>query len=614
MTSLCSFAQTVIPITVTVTPGTASVTGGGTQQFMATVLNTANPSVTWTVNGVAGGNAALGTISAKGLYTALPTIAGQVVRVITAVSQADKTKSGSANLTLLPVTISLLPGPVTLLDGQTQQFTATVANTANTAVTWLVNGVAGGSATTGTITAQGLYSAPPIIAAAVTAAAVKAVSQADTTRVATAYVTLKGVGVTVAPTAVSLTGAGKQQFTATLENSPNPGLIWRVNGIAGGNATVGTVSATGLYQAPTVIASQTIVRVLAVSQLDIRKAAIANVTLLPVAITATPLTATLIGGGTQQFAVSVLNTSNTAVVWKVNGVVGGNAALGAITTAGLYSAPASLASATTVTVAAVSQADPTKSATAQVTITPVVVKPVTIAVTPATVSLNTSATQQFAVSVLNTTNTAVVWKVNGVVGGNAALGTISTAGLYSAPASLAAKTTVTVAAVAQADPTKSATAQVTITPVVVKPVTIAVTPVTASLTTGATQQFAVVVLNTANIAVVWKVNGVIGGNATLGTIGASGLYSAPASLAGKTTVTVAAVAQADTTKSATAQVTVTPPPPTTAGNAFYVAATGNDANPGTLASPGRPSRTRPPPARYNRETSSTYAEAPTRKR
>jgi len=109
-------------------------------------------------------------------------------------------------------------------------------------------------------------------------------------------------------------------------------------------------------------------------------------------------------------------------------------------------------------------------------------------------------------TVLNTSNIAVVWKVNGVVGGNATLGTISTAGLYTAPASLAATTTVTVAAVSQANTAKSATAQVTVTPAAVKPITITVTPTTASLSTGATQQFSVAVLNTANTAVVWKVS------------------------------------------------------------------------------------------------------------
>jgi len=47
--------------------------------------------------------------------------------------------------------------------GSTQQFTATVTNTTNTAVTYQVNGVAGGTASTGTISTTGLYTPPTTI-------------------------------------------------------------------------------------------------------------------------------------------------------------------------------------------------------------------------------------------------------------------------------------------------------------------------------------------------------------------------------------------------------------------------------------------------------------------
>jgi uncharacterized protein (DUF1800 family) len=47
--------------------------------------------------------------------------------------------------------------------GSTVQLSATVTNTSNTAVTWQVNGVAGGSSATGTISATGLYTPPATI-------------------------------------------------------------------------------------------------------------------------------------------------------------------------------------------------------------------------------------------------------------------------------------------------------------------------------------------------------------------------------------------------------------------------------------------------------------------
>jgi uncharacterized protein (DUF1800 family) len=47
--------------------------------------------------------------------------------------------------------------------GSTTQLTATVTNSSNTAVTWQVNGVAGGSITTGTVSSSGLYTPPAAI-------------------------------------------------------------------------------------------------------------------------------------------------------------------------------------------------------------------------------------------------------------------------------------------------------------------------------------------------------------------------------------------------------------------------------------------------------------------
>src|SRR5207248_9392556 len=86
-----------------------------------------------------------------------------------------------------------------------------------------------------------------------------------------------------------------------------------------------------------------------------------------------------------------------------------------------------------------------------------------------------------------------------------------------------------------------------------------------------------------NTAVTWQVNGVTGGNATVGTISSAGLYTAPAAVQSTTTVTVTAVSQADAITSASAQVTISP----ITGMAFYVSTTGSDSNPGTLSSPWR---------------------------
>src|SRR5579859_6916113 len=61
--------QAATGVSVTISPVRGSVTISQTQQFTATVTGSANTAVTWQVDGTPGGSAALGTISAAGLYT-----------------------------------------------------------------------------------------------------------------------------------------------------------------------------------------------------------------------------------------------------------------------------------------------------------------------------------------------------------------------------------------------------------------------------------------------------------------------------------------------------------------------------------------------------------------
>src|SRR5579884_2969875 len=94
---------------------------------------------------------------------------------------------------------------------------------------------------------------------------------------------------------------------------------------------------------------------------------------------------------------------------------------------------------------------------------------VSVSISPSTVTLATLATQQFTATVSGNANTAVTWEVNGVSGGNSTAGLISTTvlgtaneALFVAPTSVPSPATVSVTAVSQADPTKSASATVTI--------------------------------------------------------------------------------------------------------------------------------------------------------
>ncbi|WP_260704739.1 DUF1800 domain-containing protein [Edaphobacter flagellatus] len=95
-------SSTPTPPAVTVTvSGNSQARIGTTVQYTATVANNPNTTVTWQVNGVAGGATATGTISASGLYTPPTALPNPNTVTITAISQAVSTASGSLTATLL---------------------------------------------------------------------------------------------------------------------------------------------------------------------------------------------------------------------------------------------------------------------------------------------------------------------------------------------------------------------------------------------------------------------------------------------------------------------------------------------------------------------------------
>jgi hypothetical protein len=152
----CAGTSSKIAISVSVTPPTASVDAGKTQQFTATVTGTSNTAATWSV----GGGASNGTISSGGLYTAPTTVPVPATVSVTATSQADSTKSASASVMVInstSVSVSVSPSSATVANFGTQQFAATVNGAPSTAVTWEVDGVAGGNQTVGFISTSGLF-------------------------------------------------------------------------------------------------------------------------------------------------------------------------------------------------------------------------------------------------------------------------------------------------------------------------------------------------------------------------------------------------------------------------------------------------------------------------
>jgi hypothetical protein len=341
-----------------ISPSSATITTGATQQFTVTINGTTDKSASWDVDGVQSGNATVGTITSAGLYTA-PTTPG--THRIGVTSMADSAKGAHATVTVIaPPTISVAvtPATVTVAGDSTVQFKADVSGVANTAVNWLVDGIAAGNVSSGTITTVGLYTAP----AAPGTHRVSAISVAEPAAMGSATVVVtSAIAVTVSPSSVSLAASAQQQFTAIVTGTANATVAWFVDGIAGGQSTTGSITASGLYSAPSTSGTHT---VKAISTADPTKSGTAAVTVTApteVTVAVKPRTVSLTFTQTQQYTATVAGASNTSVNWLVDGVAGGNSTVGTISSSGIYTPTAGIGKHT---ITAVSSADTTKAAAA----------------------------------------------------------------------------------------------------------------------------------------------------------------------------------------------------------------------------------------------------------
>ena len=187
------------PVSVSVSPTTASVQTGASQQFTATVQNTANTNVSWQVNGVVGGDSTHGTISTSGLFTAPASVPSPATVTVTAVSQADPTKSASATVTVTSASVSI------------SGVQAAAISNSSTYVLWSTNVPANSQVDYGTTTAYG--TSTPL----------------DSTSVTNHSVSLSGLAaVTLYHYRVRSGGIVSGDFTVTTRNVP-PATVWNAS-------------------------------------------------------------------------------------------------------------------------------------------------------------------------------------------------------------------------------------------------------------------------------------------------------------------------------------------------------------------------------------------------
>ncbi|HWH57843.1 MAG TPA: putative Ig domain-containing protein [Terriglobales bacterium] len=251
-------------VTVQVSPTSATVNSGATQQFSAIVSGSTNTNVTWSTSA--------GSISSTGVLTA-PSVTAISYVTVTATSAAAGDSKASAIVTVNPptstntsITVSLNPTSATITSGGTQQFLAAVSGTSNTSVIW--------SASAGSISTNGLLTAPSVSASTSVTITAKSAVHPDSKAYATVAVnpstsspTPTSVSVNVTPGSAVVQTSGTVQFSASVSGSTNTGVTWK--------AGLGTINSSGLYTAPTSGGTDTVI---ATSQADTTKAASATVT------------------------------------------------------------------------------------------------------------------------------------------------------------------------------------------------------------------------------------------------------------------------------------------------------------------------------------------------
>lgn len=254
-------------------------------------------------------------------------------------------------------------------------------------------------------------------------------------------------------------------------------------------------------------------------------------------------------------SVSLTSTNATSIYYTING------STPTCSSGSLYSAPITIAASTTINAIGCNTAGSSSVATFVFMITP----PPTATLTASATSILTGGSGTLTIASTNTTGCTIP-----------GIGTVTTNGTV--PISPMATTTYTLTCTGPGGSSTPVSVTVTVTPV-----TITLTPPTVTLASGAQQQFTATVAGgitpAANFA------------ATGGTITSAGLFTAPVIAAGLSpaVITVTATSVADTTKSATAAVTVNPvqpigrTPPSgswqlTGPNGGYITAFGVDPN------------------------------------
>src|ERR1019366_3096223 len=292
------------------------------------------------------------------------TVSSATSVTVTAISAADSTKSAAAMISLAPppltITTSTLPGGTA-----GAPYSASLAVTGGTGpYSWSVQSgklapglnLGASGIISGRPSTAGVYSVTMQVLDITGHKLLKSFNLAIAAALVITSVTLpNGTAETPYSATLSATGGGAPYSWSVVSGDLPPDVT-----LASGGTFAGTPSTAGSYNF-TVLAQDS-VGARATKALGI------SLAVPTVSVSVSPAAANLSAGQTQQFTANVLGTKKTGVVWQVNGVDGGGAGTGSISSIGFYTAPSTIASSFPVKVRAVSQSNPSDTAQSIVTL------------------------------------------------------------------------------------------------------------------------------------------------------------------------------------------------------------------------------------------------------
>src|SRR2546428_699411 len=327
--------------------------------------------------------------------------------------------------------------------------------------------------------------------------------------------------VAVSPASAALQVGQTVQLAATPQDTSGNPLAGRVVTWASSNAAVAPVTASGLATA-VAVGSATITAT-SEGKTGTSAVAVANVPVASVGVT--PASATVQAGQTVQLAATPKDANGNPLSGRAIGWSSSNTAVATVNASGLVTGVAAGAA----TITATSEG---KSGGSAITVNPVAVPVVSVAVTPASATLPAGQTMQLAATPKDANGNPLSGRAVGWSSSNTAVATVNAGGLVTSVA--AGSATITATSEGQ-----SGTAAITVTAVPVA--SVAVTPAAASLQTGGTVQLTAIPKDANGNPLTGRSVAWTSSNGAAATVSAGGLVTAVAT--GSTTISATSEGQ-----------------------------------------------------------------------